>query len=87
MILGANDTYICHVQVTQLGGGAVAQVMQEAREANAAFIVKAANCHESLVRALQFTRKYIALRTDRGDEFPSQLVSAIDAALKQAEQP
>jgi hypothetical protein len=68
---------------------------------NAALIAEAGTvCHETgltprqlaeqpkeLMEALQFVRKYITMRIDRGNQFPSQLTSAIDGALAKAVRP
>lgn len=53
----------------------------ERAKANAALIAAAPDMHE----ALSFVAKFVALRTDRGDQFPSQLTAAVRAALVRAE--
>lgn len=58
MILDAGDNYVCHIQVTQTGGGMIAQAMEPKRRAYAAFIVRACNSHEALVEAARLGVEY-----------------------------
>ena len=65
-------------------GGDDCSISEQTRDANAAFIVRACNSHDELVAALEFVNKWIALRSDRGDKFPSQLTNTVSAALAKA---
>jgi len=77
------------------GDTVIAQVLQpdyagdnlKERSANAAFIVAAVNSHDALIKAVEFTLKYHAMMSERGNgkELPTQLESSLRAALKLAE--
>lgn len=54
MILGdkGSGNYVCHIQIAQCGGGAIARAMEPERKANAEFIMRAVNSHDDLLAAL-----------------------------------
>lgn len=58
------------------GVSAVCQVIGPDREANATFIVRAANCHEELLLAVKGFRNYLKLDGRPSDELDELIVKA-----------
>lgn len=50
---GERDAYVAHVRIHQIGGGAIAGAMEEERQANAEFIVRACNSFDDLLEAFK----------------------------------
>jgi hypothetical protein len=58
---------------------------EEVAAANAAFIVRAVNSHDTLIEAVSFALKFADMQAGKGNEpMPRQLVDALRAALAQA---
>lgn len=51
MLLGSSGNYVCHIQIQQTGGGAIAAFMEKERLANAQLIEAAPDMFEALVMA------------------------------------
>ena len=63
MILDANDHYVASVQIFQAPRH-MGEWQEKQREANAAFIIKAANAHADLIDALRECEEYFDSRAD-----------------------
>jgi len=64
IVAGKNREYICSVQIKQIGGGAIAEVMEDGRQANARRICQCVNNFDQmtangqrLAKRLQETRE------------------------------
>lgn len=81
---GKNRDYICSVQIEQIGGGAIASVMEIERVANAHHLVKCWNCHDDLVAALEFAAAPEAPYSRNQLEFANRIIEAIHNKAKEA---
>jgi len=85
---GDNKDYICSVQIKQIGGGAIAEVMEAVRLANAQELVKRWNCHEGLVAIAKEFRAIMKARIPDQilpREYKQDRFAEIEAALAGAE--
>lgn len=72
------------VQIGHVDGAAICSMWGDKAEgeANAAFIVKAVNCHDELVNALKAARPFLAISDDQR---ASGRLKLVEAAIAKAE--
>ena len=61
MILDSNDNYVATVQLQQIGGGVIADIMADTRKARAEYIVRACNCHDDMLEMLKYLKNRLLL--------------------------
>ena len=99
---GANQEYVCSVQIEQIGGGAIAEVMEEGRLANARLIAEAgtianktgftpkqlAEQKADLLEACKLAREALKdhVQYDDGESLERDGFNATNAAITKAEQ-
>ncbi len=60
------------------------EISEETAQANAAFIVRAANCYERLIGAIESLKEHADLFDAFRDEIGKAVLSEVNAALKEA---
>ena len=63
MIIAADGSYVCSVQIQQTGGGMIARAMEPTRLANADFVLTAVNAYEGLVKSVRDIRQMLVERS------------------------